>query len=62
MNRWGKPAHYRRRRIWFIPTLWMMLAIAMAIVLARVNLTEISPPQAVGLQPKRTSTPSSLAG
>ena len=43
VNRWGRPSHYRRRRIWFIPTLWMMLAIAMAIVLARVNLTGVDP-------------------
>lgn len=51
MNRWGKPRHYRRRRIWFIPLLWMMLAIAMAVVLARVNLTGVDPKFSIGITP-----------
>lgn len=49
VNRWGKPTHYRRRRIWFVPMLWMMLAIAMAIVLARVNLTGVDPGFTTGI-------------
>jgi uncharacterized membrane protein len=51
MNRWGRPSHYRRRRIWFIPMLWMMLAIAMAVFLARVNLTGVDPRFSTGLTP-----------
>ena len=50
-GRWGKPSHYRRRRIWFIPTLWMMLAITMAVVLARVNLTGVDPRFSIGITP-----------
>jgi uncharacterized membrane protein len=38
-----KPSRYRRRRIWFIPTLWMLLAIAMAAVLARANPAGVQP-------------------
>jgi uncharacterized membrane protein len=48
---WGKPRHYRRRRIWFIPMLWMVLAIAMAVVLARVNLAGIDPSFSTGISP-----------
>jgi len=49
--RWGRPRHYHRRRIWFIPMLWMVLAIAMAVFLARVNLTGVDPSFSTGLTP-----------
>jgi uncharacterized membrane protein len=51
MNSWGRPRHYRRRRIWFIPTLWVLLAMVMAAVLARVNLTAIDPRIAISITP-----------
>jgi uncharacterized membrane protein len=35
---WGKSLRYRRRRIWLVPTLWVVLAIVMGVILSRAHL------------------------
>lgn len=42
-GQWGKPILYRRRRIWFVPALWVILAIALGVFLNRVDLQVLSP-------------------
>jgi uncharacterized membrane protein len=51
MHRWGKPSHYRRRRIWFIPSLWILLALAGSVVLARANLAHFDISIPAGITP-----------
>lgn len=46
-TQWGKPLHYRRRRIWVVPLFWVLLAVVMGIFLARFDFWDVTPPFAV---------------
>ncbi|TAH51339.1 MAG: DUF2254 domain-containing protein [Chloroflexota bacterium] len=42
-TQWGEPILYRQRRIWFVPALWVILAIVLGVFLNFVNLQSLSP-------------------
>lgn len=36
--KWGKPHGYHARRVWIVPTLWILLSMVMGVVISRANL------------------------
>ena len=48
---WGKPHRYSRRRIWVVPTAWVLLAIAMGVILAGIDFWSIAPGFTVNITP-----------
>ena len=48
---WGKPVHYRPRRIWLVPTLWVALAIVSAVIVSRPYVESLVPGFSIAVTP-----------